>query len=337
MATIKDVAALAGVSTATVSLVLNGRGQELKVSAATQQKVLAAAKTLAYKPNASARKLRTSEVEKPTIAFYWPMDLRINYLAAILTGLRTEIEKLQFDCELIICTYRNDYLAEEQGLKNAYRYSAAIIGAPSEADMAYLQGLKTSLPIILFNRYLEKYHTVCSQDESTLRNAVNLLAAKGHVRACLFHPDALYTVSGKRLSMLLQFAEETGLSIERNSIFSVEDSCDGGVIAARRYLSLDHPPKAILSMSDTIAIGASSILSRKGLVMPEDVELIAFAIGDPNLSHFANPSLSVIEMPSHEMAENCIDIARQVIQTPDLPLCHRQIPSKLILRESCPE
>lgn len=93
MATIKDVAALAGVSTATVSLVLNGRGQELKVSAATQQKVLAAAKTLAYKPNASARKLRTSEVEKPTIAFYWPMDLRINYLAAILTGLRTEIEK----------------------------------------------------------------------------------------------------------------------------------------------------------------------------------------------------------------------------------------------------
>ena len=43
MATIKDVAALAGVSTATVSLVLNGRGQELKVSAATQQKVLAAA------------------------------------------------------------------------------------------------------------------------------------------------------------------------------------------------------------------------------------------------------------------------------------------------------
>ena len=177
MATIKDVAALAGVSTATVSLVLNGRGQELKVSAATQQKVLAAAKTLAYKPNASARKLRTSEVEKPTIAFYWPMDLRINYLAAILTGLRTEIEKLQFDCELIICTYRNDHLAEEQGLKNAYRYSAAIIGAPSEADMAYLQGLKTSLPIILFNRYLEKYHTVCSQDESTLRNAVNLLAA----------------------------------------------------------------------------------------------------------------------------------------------------------------
>ena len=162
-------------------------------------KVLAAAKTLAYKPNASARKLRTSEVEKPTIAFYWPMDLRINYLAAILTGLRTEIEKLQFDCELIICTYRNDHLAEEQGLKNAYRYSAAIIGAPSEADMAYLQGLKTSLPIILFNRYLEKYHTVCSQDESTLRNAVNLLAAKGHVRACLFHPDALYTVSGKRL------------------------------------------------------------------------------------------------------------------------------------------
>ena len=177
--------------------------------------------------------LRTSEVEKPTIAFYWPMDLRINYLAAILTGLRTEIEKLQFDCELIICTYRNDHLAEEQGLKNAYRYSAAIIGAPSEADMAYLQGLKTSLPIILFNRYLEKYHTVCSQDESTLRNAVNLLAAKGHVRACLFHPDALYTVSGKRLSMLLQFAEETGLSIERNFIFSVEDSCDGGVIAAR--------------------------------------------------------------------------------------------------------
>lgn len=337
MATIKDVAALAGVSTATVSLVLNGRGQEMKVAEATQQRVLTAAKTLGYKPNTSARKLQASKAEKPTIAFYWPMDLRINYLTSILTGLRAEIEKLHFDCELLICTYHNDHLDEEQDLMDSYRYSAAIIGAPSEADMNYLQTLKTRLPIILFNRYLEKYHTVCSQDESPLRNAVNLLTAKGHMRACLFHPDSLYTVSGKRLSMLLHFAEEAGLSIERNSIFSVEDSCDGGVIAARRYLSLDHPPRAILSMSDAIAIGASSIFSRKGLVMPTDVELIAFGIGDPSLSHFANPSLSVIEMPSHEMAENCIDIARQIIQTPDFPLCHRQIPSKLILRESCPE
>ncbi len=247
--------------------------------------------------------LRTSEVEKPTIAFYWPMDLRINYLAAILTGLRTEIEKLQFDCELIICTYRNDHLAEEQGLKNAYRYSAAIIGAPSEADMAYLQGLKNQsayhplqsifgeIPHRLLTR--RKHLAQCGQSFSS-KKAMCAPACSILMRSTRYQATAFYAPSIRRRDGAF-YRKEFHIFRRRQLRWRGN--------RRPRYLSLDHPPKAILSMSDTIAIGASSILSRKGLVMPEDVELIAFAIGDPNLSHFANPSLSVIEMPSHEMAE----------------------------------
>lgn len=337
MATIKDVAALAGVSIATVSLVLNGRGQEKKVAAATQEKVTAAAKELGYKPNASARKLRTAQEEKPAIAFYWPMDYRTHYLAEILNGLREEIERLQFRCDLIVCTYRNDALSEEKDLTDDYRFSAAIIGAASEKDLQFLENLHTALPLVLFNRHSEQYHCVCSRDDHGLRQMVELLTVKGHRQAALLKNKHSFTVSDQRLSMILQYCSELGLSIDENAIFSVEDSADGGAMAARKYLQLHDPPRAVISMSDTIAVGASFIFNRRGLSMPDDIEMISLGIGDANMAKYATPSLSVVEMPTLSMAAECIHIVWQLLHGQSEQIYRRELPSKLILRESCPE
>lgn len=116
MATIKDVAALAGVSISIVSIVLNGKAEERKVPPKTYKKVLDAINTLKYEPNMTAHRLRNSESSKPTIALYWPLDYRTTYLSIILMGIKNEMRKLNYDCDIVVCTYENDKLNNEFNL-----------------------------------------------------------------------------------------------------------------------------------------------------------------------------------------------------------------------------
>ena len=306
MTTIKDVAAKAGVSISTVSFVLNGKAKDKRVAEDTCRKVLEAAAALGYQPNASARKLRFAQEEKPVIAFYWPLDDRTSYLSVILNGLRAEIERLSFNCDLIIKTYKNDHLCEEKELCGRFQYSAAIIGAASAADMEYLEQLNTPLPLILFNRQTAHHHSVAADH---------------------------------RLHLLKQCCQQAGIRIPEANVFHAEDSCRGGTIAARSFLRLENRPSTVFSMNDTIALGASYLFQREGLRLPEDLELISFGIGDPDAAKYAVPSLSVLEMPTKEMARSAIDIARQVICSPSssAEIQTRRTEARLILRETGPE
>ena len=163
MATIKDVAKQAGVSVTTVSIIINGKAEERKISAATQERVAEAMRDLGYQPNLSARRLRSQENERPVIAFFWPLDYRVSILASFLNFIQIEIAESGFDCEMMIQTYENDKL-EQYGttfLKNGY--SGAIIGACSAKDQQSLEGLCPRMPVIQINRESEQFNTVCER------------------------------------------------------------------------------------------------------------------------------------------------------------------------------
>ena len=91
MPTIKDIAKAADVSIATVSIVLNGKGKERKISEETQKRIFEIAHAMNYVPNQSAKKLRVAQSDSYSVAFYWATDFRINYLARITLGLQREI------------------------------------------------------------------------------------------------------------------------------------------------------------------------------------------------------------------------------------------------------
>ena len=338
MPTIKDVAALAGVSISTVSFVLNGKSQKMKVSQSTQEKVTKAALALGYKPNANARKLRSSQTSKPVVAFYWPMDYRTNYLNSILDGLRNGIEKLSFDCELVICTYKYDNISAEIDLLDNYKYDVAIIGATSSKDTEYLEGLITNLPIILFNRASEKHSSVTSKEDEAIRNMIEFLSSKGHSAAALFCNKDSFVAGKRRHEFVQECCLSSGIHLPKSALISIDDSFEGGLIAARKYLALQSKPSCIISMTDTIALGAVYTLNRSSLSIPKDVEIFAIGIGDPKITMYSTPSLSIMEMPTVEMAENALSMAYNYITT-GKPLCaeSRKIAANLIFRESCPK
>ena len=102
MSSIKDVAALAGVSLSTVSIVVNGKAKERKISEATQQRVLEAMQELSYIPNVSAKILRKGDTQKYVVALFWNFDFRGIMMHRFLFGLQKRIQEENADMSVEI-------------------------------------------------------------------------------------------------------------------------------------------------------------------------------------------------------------------------------------------
>lgn len=133
-----------GVSVTTVSIIINGKAEERKISAATQERVAEAMRDLGYQPNLSARRLRSQENERPVIAFFWPLDYRVSILASFLNFIQIEIAESGFDCEMMIQTYENDKL-EQYGTTFLKMATAALLSVHALPKTS--SGLRASAPV----------------------------------------------------------------------------------------------------------------------------------------------------------------------------------------------
>lgn len=335
MPTIKDVAALAGVSISTVSIVLNGKAQERKVAPQTYKKVMDAINTLNYNPNITARRLRSSEDNKPTIALYWPLDYRTTYLSSILKGIHAEIKRLNYDSDVVVCTYENDALSDESNLRSRNKFSAAIIGGTSFKDMEYLKTFEPQIPTILFNRYIDKYSTVCIDNDLSAYKAARLFAAKGHKRVAVFTTVTPHLAMNIRAMSFIKACKELNIIIEEDYIIESENSYEGGALAARKLLTLEDRPQALFCISDFLALGACSVFNKESVKIPRDLEIIAIGMSDPNSTEYATPPITVVSIPTEEMAADCVNIIYNIFKNKLTPPIHKIHESKLLLRDSC--
>lgn len=334
MPTIKDVAKLAGVSISTVSIVLNDKAEERKVAKETAEKVLEAIKFLEYKPSMAARRLRSADVGKPVVALYWPLDYRTNFLARVLKGLQGEIKKRNFDCEVIVCTYENDNLCKENGLKSKNKYSAAIIGATSEKDMKYLEELDTSIPIVLYNRYLDKYNCVCNNDEESGFRAASIFAENGHKRVAIICEDGTHIAAKYRIEGFLKACKTLGIEIEEDYVISTENTYKGGVLAAEKLIHSSNMPHAVICDSEMLAIGASYVFNKNNVRIPEDMEIISYGLMSPDTTEYTTPPLTIVSIPTEEMSAYSIQIIMDILNLNTKEKVHKTIPPVLMVRDS---
>ena len=334
MATIKDVAKLAGVSVTTVSIIINGRAEERKISPATQKKVQEIMLQLGYQPNLSARRLRYQESKKPVVAFFWPLDYRTSILASLLNALQLEIKSIGFNCELVIQTYENDKLDQYDAsiLKNGY--SGVIVGACSQKDLEYLEHLSPQMPLILINRHSEHFSTVCADNMATGLTAARQIRQAGYTEAAVFASQHSYVATSLRTQAFLDACSQMGIQVLPEHILRGPSTIKGGYELTEEYCQLPDPPKMIFCDSDSIAIGALRAFYDQQIRIPEDVEILSIAMLGPETTAYSIPSLSVIEMPNREMGKIIIDLLYDKIAKNSLEPSHINLETTLILRES---
>ncbi|MCH3951631.1 MAG: LacI family transcriptional regulator [Acidaminococcus sp.] len=334
MSTIKDVAKAAGVSPTTVSIILNGKSEDRKISKATYDNVMKAIQDLDYHPNLSARRLRFNDLKKPALAFFWPSDHRTPIMATFVNYIQQELTLHNYDCEFIIQTYKNDHLCEKAAAFAKNTYNAMIIGAASLKDVEFLESISSQTPIILINRNSERYSSVNVDDSAVGREAARLIYAKGCRRAALLASRMPYVATGIRTRAFLSSCQELGIEIADNAIIRCENTIAGGVEGAAAFCRLPDPPRVLFSESEQSAVGALYTFYKNNVHVPDDVELLSMSLMSPESTMYTIPPLSVIEIPQSEVSREIVNMLMKLLSGTIKGPLHKVLQPKVVLRES---
>ncbi|WP_026496278.1 LacI family DNA-binding transcriptional regulator [Butyrivibrio sp. WCD3002] len=334
MVTIKDIAKYTELSPSTVSIVLRGLGKKRNISESSIKKVQEAAVKLGYTPNMQSKLLRSNLPNMPVITIFWDASARQDTLSRFLSGLQSSIIKHGYKYGLNINPYNTSHLKEAITQRTLTSSNGIIICNASENDMEYLDSNDFPIPIVLYNRYSEKYPTVNMDD-----NEIGVIPAEVFARHEKKHPcilGSVATFNGMHIRENVFRFKMNEFGITDIGKIEVQDSLAGGYMGALEISKKKELPDCVLCTSDNIAFGALKGFFENGIKIPEDLELISIGNGLKDHEEYAIPSLSVVGLPIEEMADACLTRVARAITEFDLTPDRQQFHVEYISRKSSP-
>ena len=297
--TLTDVAVRAGVSTTTASYILNGRSAQMRISAGTQRRVKEAASNLGYRPNRSARSLRTATTS--TIGVLSDFVASGHYASQILTGASAAAR--ESDHLLVIGETEGDPAMETRLLEEMVdRQVDGILYVTLVTRQVTVPDSLLQHRVVLVNCIDTRLElaSVIPDELQAGRTAARLLAESG-VSQRLYvvgqdpNPDAL--AGPLRLEGVRYGLHESGLEL------TGVVPCDWDVVPAREafgaWLSAGARPEGLVCMNDRVAMGVYQALAEHGLHVPDDVAVVSFDGSD--LARWLQPRLTSVLVPYAEM------------------------------------
>lgn len=325
--TIKDVAKAANVSVATVSRVLN---KKTNVSNEAIEAVEAAVEQLGYSPNFLGRDLRKSETKR-ILAITATADQ--SFYSEVLNGMEDAAYNKGYD--ILIATTHDD--AEHEMHLLGMLFSKAVDGAVllgPKLDGETITKLAERYNIAICLERIDdcKALTVTIDNVKAGRDAVAYLIGKGHRRIGLISTKVRSQSSIDREIGYKLALEDAGIPYDESLISFGTYDFDSGIESCEKLLSLDNPPTAIFSISDTIALGAMTYSIRNKLVIGKEIQFIGF--DNIPYSRMFMPNLSTIEQPCHLQGKTVIEKLIANIKNGLQDKGTYMLPHRLVLRES---
>jgi len=336
-ATILDVAALAGVSIATVSRVVNGFPRILP---RTRKRVEEAIADLAYRPNVHARRLVTQSVD--TICFLLSNREFLNpFHAGVLTGIEQVAARLKL--EVLYTTYRyapdtpSDRLDLPPILGRTGAIGGLVLAGTNYPNLLRAVGQR-GIPHVLFGNNLvlggraaRRTDVVYFDDEQGATDVVEYLLRLGHRRVA-FAGDITQPWWQRRCSAYRRVMRRHHLP-QLEYIRPLEQARPYGAEAARYFLKRAHPPTAIFAGNDLIAAGIWREFRSRQISVPGDISLVGF--DDLQVATLMDPALTTVQAPVEAVGQECMRMIVEKMTHPETLLPQRMLPTKMIVRESC--
>jgi LacI family transcriptional regulator len=301
MASIRDVARLAGVSVTTVSRVINDRGE---VDERTRARVRDAIDKLEYKPNLVAKGLRGKRGN--IIGLVVPEVMDHAFTSIVNFTMEAAHEK---GFNVILGSTHNDPDVEAKFIDDLIRRNVnGIVFSRVSDESRVLRILgKTQMPIVVIDRTLEKegIQSVVLDNYDAGRLAARHLVELGHKSVtCVTGPQKI-ALCRERLKGFREAVQESGIELEDECIFEGNFKFASGKDAVRFFLGRDCRVSAIWAQNDMMAFGALKELIESGKRVPEDISVI----GMDNLSfcEMVTPSLTSIHYPFDEMCRKAVE------------------------------
>jgi DNA-binding LacI/PurR family transcriptional regulator len=333
MPTIKDVAREAGVSIATVSYVLNNKTEA--ISEDTRTRVWTAVRTIGYRPNVTARNLRSSRSKLIGYAWHEVSLEEVNtVLDRFVYSLARSAEAAGY--HMLTFTFPKDApIPVYDELIRTGRVDGFVIGSTVYDDPRVRFLLDQNFPFVCFGRANDgwEFPWVDTDGQQGTREAVDYLVSLGHRRIAMaaWPEDSL--TGNFRVAGYLEGLRRAG--IEQALIARGENSEQTGRDALVEWLDLpaDERPTAILCVTDLVAIGVMNEAERRGLVVGKDLSVIGY--DDAPLAQYLRPALTTLRQPIEQVGEALITMLEDAIESVEPEQRHVLLPPRLIKRASC--
>ncbi len=322
MAKLKDVANAAGVSTATVSNVLNGTKP---VTPEVERRVLAAIARLAYRPNPHARSLRTGHSR--TFGLLVP-DLTNPYFPALVQAV--EATARTHGHALIVMDTGNDVAREDEAfaLMASYRVAGAIWVPVADRRPPHAR-----FPVVTVDRAVDGCDTVVADHALGGALVARHARALGHRRVGLLSGPRALPSAALRRSGFLRAAADVGEALDVVWELEVPFSSDLPADAAARVIAGEC--SLVVCANDAVAVGVLRTLRQAGRRVPEHVSVIGF--DDVPWADFIEPALTTVRQPLGALGAGAVTMLQARIASPELPRQRAVLPVELVARRSAAE
>lgn len=316
MITRDDVAKHAGVSSATVSRVINNSD---KVSDELKQRVMKSIIALDYKPNYAAKSLRT---QKTYVIGYIVPDITNSYYTQIYKGISSVLSKHNYRC----------YIIEKRMMKEPFdwhEFDAIIISGYIDNEL--LKNI--NIPIIYSSHQKISYDKAfrVGHDMSTVsRSVYEYLYKIGHRNIGLLINDNPYN---DRYGAYKDFLKEHQLPFNEEYVIKFTQKSyyyDLGYDSMMRLLNKKLPVTAVVSQNDLIAIGAMAAAHKLGYKIPEDIGFIGY--NDTLEARYCYPPLTTVKFYKEKQGEKMAELLINYFQGNQV--CNYEFKAEMIFRDS---
>jgi LacI family transcriptional regulator len=332
-----DVARLAGVSTATVSYVVNDiPNSRVPISEDTRQRVLAAVAELGYVPDARAQSLASGDTN--TIGLIIP-DIRNPHFWEHAEGVEQEARGSGYHLLLSSIALDSDYADEIFKALSRRRIDGLILMGSfihqSEEAMSILAWLcKRRFPVVEISDHNVDYDvdSVRSDYWAATREVMSYLLSLQHRRIGMIYGVTSPVLAEDRLQPYQESLQAGGLPVEQELIARCGPTIEDGYQAALQLLKLPERPTALIAINDLLAIGALRAAADLGLHIPTDLSLVGF--DGIHMSEYLAPRLTTVRKDSIGVGREAVKQLLARISEPDLPRQKASVPPQFVIRES---
>jgi len=336
--TLRDVARTAGVSVTTVSVVLNGRREGVRVPEATRHRVQQVAEDLGYRPNILARSLRTQETR--TIGFISDEVTTTPFAVSMLAAAQDEAARRGYLLFVVNLGANAPLAIQEQAIDGLTQQQVGhfIYGCMYHRVVDPPLGLPADAVFLNCEASSGRHRSIVPDDRQGAYEVVTELIAVGHRRIAFLDDHRHPPASGLRFDGFRAALDEHGLDYEPALHVETTPFVRGGLVLSDLIdLPAEDRPTAVFCYNDRIAMGAYRAARTRGLRVPDDLSIVGFDDQEYIASEL-DPPLTTVRLPHREMGRLAIQLLLDEPDASDEPTATEgvviRIPGELVRRES---
>ncbi|MFS0777550.1 LacI family DNA-binding transcriptional regulator [Neobacillus sp. 3P2-tot-E-2] len=329
--TLKEVASLAQVSTATVSNVINNTKH---VSASVRKQVFDAMEALNYKPNEIAKSLR---VQQSRLIGILISDISNDFISKVVKGIENTLSEIGYN--VLLCSTDSDFEKEKEYL-NVFmgkRIDGLIISSSGTGDYEHYEDLlKAKVPVVFLNRCPDHFpsNMVMTNNIKGAYIATEHLIKHGHKKIGIITGPLHFSTGRDRFKGYQRALDDYGIPFRKELVFEGHFNIESGYELTKKLFEENMEVEALFISNNSMSLGAYKYIKEQGIKIPEEIAIYGY--DDPEWADIVDPPLSGIKQPAFELG---VYAANKIINTIQGNCAEsgsiKYLDPEMIVRKSC--